>query len=281
MFLRPLLAFLFLVTLASGAPASFAPAASARLPGKFIWFNLATPDLTGAKAFYSAVFGWQFAAARAGQKFIVIQHHGRDFGAVVVPPDAAQAKGTRWISLLSVTDAAATVRKIEAGGGKVLMPPLMVAGYGTHALVSDADGALFGVIQQVASDPTDSLEANEFFWADLLSPDPAKSAGFYRAIAGYDVSNAHLAPGIDRVVLSAGGIKRAGIYHLPPEMKQAGWLPYVVVDDVPATLALVTKAGGHVLVAPNPAVLDGQLAVFADPAGGVLGIVKWTPAPKN
>jgi len=163
----------------------------------------------------------------------------------------------------------------------VLMPPMVVAGYGTHALLRDADGALFGILQSSAGDPSDGLEANEFFWADLLSPDPVKSAEFYRTIAGYEVSNAHLAPGVDRVVLSSDGVKRAGIYHLPPDMKQAGWLPYVVVDDVPATLVRVTQAGGRVLLAPNPAVLDGQLAVFADPAGGVLGIVKWTsPAEK-
>lgn len=275
---RSVLALLLLAFFATG-PAARANGAPSQ--GKFAWFNLATSDAAGAKKFYGAVFGWQFSADPDGRKFILIQHDGRDLGALVLPPDAAKAKGTRWISLIAVTDAAATARKVEAAGGKVLMAPTVVAGYGTHALFRDADGALFGVLQPLGAEVAGEVEANEFFWADLLSPDPAKSAEFYRAIAGYDVSSAHLAPGIDRVVLSSGEIKRAGIHQLPAEMKQAGWLPYVVVDDVPATLALVTQAGGRVLVAPNPAVLDGQLAVFADPAGGVLGIVKWTAPAKN
>ncbi len=279
MLFRALLALLWLAALSGAAPAP--TAAGPRLPGKFVWFNLATPDAAGAKSFYSAVFGWQFTPGPAGRKFVVIQHDGRDLGALVIPPDSANAKGSRWISLLSVSDAAATARKVEAEGGKVLMPPTAVDGYGTHALLRDADGALFGILQSPAGDPSDNLEANEFFWADLLSPDPVKSAEFYRAIAGYEVTSAHLAPGIDRVVLSSGGAKRAGIYHLPAEMKQAGWLPYVVVDDVPATLVRVTQAGGRVLLPPNPGVLNGQLAVFADPAGAVLGIVKWTGPAAN
>ena len=31
-----------------------------RTPGEPTWIDLATPDLDGAKAFYSAVFGWDY-----------------------------------------------------------------------------------------------------------------------------------------------------------------------------------------------------------------------------
>jgi len=31
-----------------------------RLPGKFIWADLVTDDVTKARNFYSRVFGWQF-----------------------------------------------------------------------------------------------------------------------------------------------------------------------------------------------------------------------------
>ena len=281
--LKNLLRLVLLGTLAAGAqaPAAAAEAAVARLPGKFVWFNLATPDAAGAKAFYGAVFGWEFSGPAAGVKYTVIAHAGRDLGAIVVPADPAKARGARWISLLSVADSAAAVQQATQHGGTVLIPPTKVAGRGTHALLRDADGALFGLLQSSGDDPTDQLDTNEFFWADLLTRDPAKAADFYRAVAGYEVSQSHLGKGIDRVVLSAGGVKRAGIAPLPKEMQQAGWLPYVVVDDVAATLALVAKAGGRVLLAPSAELLDGNLAVLADPAGGVLGIVKWTPSEKN
>ena len=95
------------------------------------------------------------------------------------------------------------------------------------------------------------------------------------------MSPAHLGTGVGRVVLSAGGINRASISPMAKEMKQPGWLPFVVVDDVDATLALVTKAGGRVLLAPSPELLDGHVSVFADPAGGVLGVIKWSAPAKN
>jgi len=279
--LRNFLALVLLGTMAASLPAQTAPAAAARLPGKFIWFNLATPDAASAKTFYHAVFGWEFSAPPAGGRYTVISHQGRDLGAVVVPADPAKARGARWISLLSVPDAAAAVRLATQQGGTVLIPPTAVASRGTHALLRDADGAVFGLLQSSQDDPTDALETNEFFWADLLTRDPAKAADFYRAVAGYEVSQAHLGTGIDRVVLSVGGVKRAGIAPLPKEMAQPGWLAYVVVDDVPATLALVTQAGGRVLLAPSAGLLEGNLAVFADSTGGVLGIVKWSAPAKN
>ena len=183
--------------------------------------------------------------------------------------------------MLSVADAAAAAHQAEAHGGTVVIPPTAVAQRGTHALLRDADGALFGLLQSSTGDPADELEANEFFWADLLTVDAVKAAEFYRAIAGYEAARSYFGPRTDRMTLSVGGIKRASITPMPKEMKQPGWLPYVVVDDVPATLELVAKAGGRVLLAPSPALHDGQLAIFADPTGAVLGIVKWSAPAQN
>jgi len=45
---------------------------------------------------------------------------------------------------------------------------------------------------------------------------------------------------------------------------------------VPTTLARVRAAGGRVLREPDPAILGGQFAVFADPQGGILGVLHWS-----
>jgi hypothetical protein len=73
----------------------------------------------------------------------------------------------------------------------------------------------------------------------------------------------------------ADGHARAGVLPLPPEGRESGWLPYVQVDDVAATVAKVRAAGGRVLREPDAAVLDGRLAVIADPHGAVLGLIHW------
>ena len=80
--------------------------------------------------------------------------------------------------------------------------------------------------------------------------------------------------------LSAGWV-RAEVSQAP------GPLAYVVVDDLAATLAEVESGGGRVLVPKLPFAGGGEIAIFADPDGNVVGI--WVrkdrpagngPAPK-
>jgi hypothetical protein len=57
------------------------------------------------------------------------------------------------------------------------------------------------------------------------------------------------------------------------DMSQApGPLAYVVVDDLAVTLAEVESAGGRILVARLPFAGGGDVALFADPDGNVVGL---------
>ena len=82
--------------------------------------------------------------------------------------------------------------------------------------------------------------------------------------------------GRERTMLSTNRIARAGIAHLAASTGKPAWLPYILVEDVPATLERARKAGGKVVVGPRADLLDGRLAVIADREGGVIGIVNWT-----
>jgi len=247
-------------------------------PGKFIWFDLVTDDLGAERKFYGAVFGWKFRSVDgAPGSYTVIEHAGRNIAGMFVktpPPDSAHT--ARWLPLLSVQDPEAAVRYVESHGGKVVVRPASFQGRGTHVLFRDPQGAVFGVLKSQSGDPADTPVADgDFFWLDLLAREPAKAAAFYRDLAGYEVTLRELGAGVTRAVLSSGGYARAGIAPLPAPVKQPGWLPYILVDDVAGTLKKVRAAGGKVLVEPRPDLLDGNLAVIADPRGGVLGIVNW------
>jgi predicted enzyme related to lactoylglutathione lyase len=136
---------------------------------------------------------------------------------------------------------------------------------------------VFGVLKSASGDRPDTpVETGDFFWVDLLAPDPAKATEFYIGLAGYEASDREVNAGVKRVVLSSGGYARAGIVPLPPPVKRPGWLPYVLVDDVADTLQKATAAGGRVLLQPRADLLDSNLAVIADPRGGVFGVVHWT-----
>jgi predicted enzyme related to lactoylglutathione lyase len=262
-------------------PALAEPATHVAIPGKFVWFDLATSDAAASQRFYGKVFDWEFQPLRGTQeRYTVIRSAGKPVGGIFRPavppggPAGAGAVGARWLSIASVANMDRTVAAMTAGGAQVLVPATVVEGFGTRALLRDSQGAILGLLQSSSGDRKDApVETGEFFWVDLYARDPAAAARAYQQL-GYELSSDEVS-GDDRIVLSAHGYARAGILRLPPEGREPGWLPYVQVDDVPAALARVRAAGGKVLREPDPAILGGQLAVFADPLGGVLGVLNW------
>jgi uncharacterized protein len=64
----------------------------------------------------------------------------------------------------------------------------------------------------------------------------------------------------------SGGWVRADLVQAP------GPVPYLVVDDLAAKMAEVEKAGGRVLVHAMPFAGGGEVGLFADPDGNVLGL---------
>jgi hypothetical protein len=247
-------------------------------PGKFVWFDLVTDDPAALRQFYGTVFGWHFrTVGKPPASYTLIENAGDSIGGMFYHARPAGASSSaRWLALISVPDPAQSVRYVEQHGGKVIVPPATIAGRGTHALFRDPQGAVFGVLKSESSDRPDTpVETGDFFWVDLLVPDPAKATEFYSGLAGYEASDREVNASVKRVVLSSEGYARAGIVPLPPAVKQPGWLPYVLVDDVAGTLGKATAAGGRVLLQPRADLLDGNLAVIADPRGGVLGVVSW------
>lgn len=274
------IAWLLVASGAAAAPLGPDGTAGQAIPGKFTWFDLATEDPPGARTFYGAVFGWKFSPVKdAPAGYTLIENETGKIGGLFLHARPKDAKaGARWLSLISVRDPAAVAKLVRANGGEVLLEPKAVAGRGTHAVFRDPEGAVFGVLAAEGGDAPDTpVEDGDVFWLDLFARDPAKEAAFYAAIAGYDVDVGEVA-GRMRTLLSTHGIARAGVAHLPAGADKPGWLPYILVPDVPATVARAVSAGGRVVVAPKPDLLGGNLAVIADPRGGVIGIVNWVDA---
>ena len=201
---------------------------------------------------------------------------GATFAADVPRVPAVNAKPEahlpgKFIWFDCVTDPAIAARYVEARGGKVVVAPTPFAGRGTHALFRDDTG-----------DPPDRpVAAGEFLWVDLFTRDPAKAAEFYRGLAAFEVSVKGAPPEIVRHVLATGGIARASLIALPRDAADPGWLPFVQVDDVASAVRQTAALGGTVLLAPRPDLLNGHVAVIADPHGGILGVVNRAEAAKK
>ena len=247
-----------------------------QLTGKFIWFDLATVDLKKQKEFYGEVFGWTFQQLnQTDMQYTIIKDGEHNIAGMfqIKPPEGAKT-GALWISLMSVPDPDKAVEVVKNAGGSVHTPVTTLADRGTYALLNDPEGALFGVLKSGSGDPPDNdIQTGEILWVDLFAKDMQRAASFYQQVAGYEIIDNE--KGRVHIFLHSAGKLRAGIVPRPEEANHSGWLPYVKVNDVVSTLNKVTAAGGHVLVQPDKTLLNGNLAIFTDPEGGIIGIVKW------
>jgi predicted enzyme related to lactoylglutathione lyase len=280
-----LAAFLALLpSAASASPLGPEGEAGRALPGKFVWFDLATEDPAAARDFYRAVFGWKFleVSGAPGTYALILNESGKVGGMLAHARPSGASVGARWLSLISVPDVEKAARLARDAGATVLVEPHRVPGRGTHAVLRDPQGAVFGLLATEGGDPADTpVEEGDVFWLDLFTPEPARAAAFYAALAGYEVDVGQVA-GRPRTLLSSRGIARAGIARMDPGPARPQWLPYFLVEDVAATLERAQAAGGRVVLPPRADILEGNVAVIADPQGAALGIVRWTsdaPAP--
>jgi uncharacterized protein len=113
-------------------------------------------------------------------------------------------------------------------------------------------------------------------WVDLGTPDIEAAAAFYSSLFGWDVpesENAEQTGGYRQAMLRGKPV--AGMMPLMQEGQPPAWSSYVSVEDADATVAKVKQAGGTVFAEPMDVMELGRMAIFADPAGAVIGI--WQP----
>jgi len=248
------------------------------LPGKFIAFDLASPALSEQMAFYRSVFGWSYRTQPSDDGYALVLNDGQPIGGMFsYDPPQGEQDGAVWVCLMSVTDVENAVRVAQANGGRLELGPADVPRRGRHALLRDPAGALFGALRSDSGDPPDEeVPIGGFIWVDLFAREPDAMSRFYSALAPYDVENRPVTESVSRTLLTAHGMPRAGIVPVDEEANRAAWVPFVRVADVEATLERVIEGGGFTIVAPDPALLDGKVAVFVDPNGAVTGVVEWS-----
>jgi predicted enzyme related to lactoylglutathione lyase len=256
-------------------------AAPEHLPGKVVWADLVTPNLAGAEAFYTGLFGWSIREIHVGNTdYAVASADGRPIaGLVQRTVRADEQKQSDWLTFIAVKDADAAVRTAASDGAKILSKPTTYRGRGRQAVLAGPDGAVFAVLASRSGDPGDFLaEPGEWIWSALLTEDPDKAAKFYKAVFGYDLFDLPSEDGLQHVVLSSQNYARAGINSLPQDThhRHPHWLSFIRVKDTPQAVAKAEALGGKVLVEPRVDRHGGRIALLADPYGAPFGVMEWT-----
>lgn len=112
-------------------------------------------------------------------------------------------------------------------------------------------------------------------WIDLSTSDPEAATTFYSALFGWEFEANDTGGGPPYFIGHLDGRRVAGLMQQPPDLAAQGvpssWNNYVATDDIEATVAAGTAAGGTTLMPPMDVMDTGRMAIMADPNGAVIG----------
>ena len=112
-----------------------------------------------------------------------------------------------------------------------------------------------------------------FTWHELVTTDPAAATKFYGDLFGWTGRDNPMPGGGTYHLLSLGDVMVAGAMKAPPGVP-SGWLVYVGVDDVDATVKKIDEHGGKIMVPPTTVPEMLRFACGADPQGAAFGILQ-------
>ena len=117
--------------------------------------------------------------------------------------------------------------------------------------------------------------ANPVVWFEVMGKDGPKLRSFYRDLFGWSYETVE---GMDY-----GMVQGASADNMPSIPGGIGTAPegapnyqtfYVGVDDIPAALAKAESLGGTKMVGPMELSMGGEIAIFTDPEGNMIGLFK-------
>jgi predicted enzyme related to lactoylglutathione lyase len=239
------------------------------------WVDFSSPDLPGSKAFYSALFGWEFQEGppEAGGYSLAML---RDRPVAGVGPQMNPNFPPSWMTYVNVDSADDVAAKVTANGGQVFMPPMDVMDVGRMAMFGDPAGAVFGVWQAGQHKGAGlANEPNTYCWSELMTTDLEGSKRFYEAVFGWGTES-HPSPMGEYTEWKLADRSMGGMMAKPadaPAEMPPLWGVYFAVADCDASAAKLKELGGTVAMGPMD-IEPGRMAVAFDPQGGNFNILQ-------
>lgn len=255
------------------------------LQGSWIWYELMTPDATGAKAFYEQVVGWSIAPGTPesnGYGFVTAPDGGMTGGVLTLNADMLE-NGAHpcWLGYIGVDDCDAAVAAIEAAGGKVLMPARDVPMAGRIAMVADCCGAPFYVMTPTpppggGASTAFSAQRNPGHcgWNELMAGNAANAIAFYTGLFGWTLPDAmDMGPMGQYQFVAHDGVTVGAIMGKMPDMPAPLWNHYFWVPSIASAIGSIEQTGGTVINGPHQVPGDDWIVQGIDPQGAVFSLV--------
>ncbi|MEH6552321.1 MAG: VOC family protein [Pseudomonadales bacterium] len=258
---------------ATAIPAILSKPSNQVIPGKMVWADLLTRDVTTAGRFYAAVLGWQLVPSE-DPGYVTAYIDGQPVAALATYTETAPEDAALWLPSFSVRDVDAAVLRALDQGAEELANADDLPNRGRLAVLQDPQGAAFSVLRASSGDPIDGGKplAGAWIWPELWSSDQQNATDFYRHALELESVNFTDESGTKHQVLGLNNIGRSTVIVAPLDNVKPSWLLYLLVDRMEPTLALVRQHGGKVLLNTRKGELNHRIAIIADPTGGVLAL---------
>jgi hypothetical protein len=245
-------------------------------PGTFSWTDLSTTDQDGAKAFYSALFGWEANDIPVGEDttYSMMQVDGKNVAAISPQPEQQRDAGAppMWNSYVTVESADRALEKAKQLGAEVHAPAFDVMDAGRMGVIQDPQGAYFEVWEPKSNIGASLVNGPGLLsWNELASPDPDASAGFYSELLEWKTEPFEGMPMTYITVQTKDGHGNGGIREAMPPGTPPHWLVYFGTDDIDATLSKARELGATEMVGATD-IGVGKIAVLQDPQGAVFAL---------
>jgi len=272
------------------------------LPGVPCWVDTSQPDPEAAVAFYTGLFGWDFADVMPPDspgRYFIARLRGGDVAAVGSQPEGGPPTAV-WNTYIWVESADETASKVQRAGGRVITDPFDVSDAGRMAVCTDPEGAAFCLWQankhrgaQIVNEPgslnfntlnTRDLDGARAFYGSLFGWETLglggaamwRLTGYGDFLASSDpelrkrMSESSAPTGFEDVVATLNPI--ADDQPAVP----AHWSVTFAVEDADATADRAAALGGQVIVPPFDAPWV-RMTVIADPQGATFTASKFVP----
>jgi uncharacterized protein len=249
--------------------------------GRFVWYELLTTDVEGAKAFYGEVVGWKARKAPGPMEYTMFYVGEDSVAGLMAQPEQVKKSGAppAWLGYIAMADVDQAAKQVVKLGGKQLMPPADIPNVGRFAVVADPQGAAFALFASKTGMQPRKAEPRpgDIGWHELNTTDYEAAWKFYSKLAGWKHSSSfEMGPEMGTYWMfesgpgeaTRGGMSNvAKAHHLPPH-----WSYYITVPDVDAAAKRIKSLGGTVLNGPMDVPGGDRILQGRDPQGAAFAL---------